>query len=228
MGTTVSLQVMGRWNWLAALPEPVREAVAECSGQVRVASGESIYRQGDKATALYQILEGRVQMRAFSREGRELLYQHMEPGDCFGELGLIDGKPYHHDAHASTASTLLKLDRANFLDLRRAYPEINEQLLQLLAQRTRVIYQTFEGALLLDVPRRLAGRLLELGSPDSGTCTADLEITCSHEDLAKMIGSSRQSVSTILKDWERQAWLQQAYGRIRVLKPQELAQLVQE
>ena len=227
MSKFVSLQVMGRWNWLAALPKLVREAVAERSGQVKVAAGESIYRQGDKATALYQILEGRVQMRAFSREGKELLYQHMEPGDCFGELGLIDGMPYHHDAHAGTATTLLRLDRANFLELRRAYPEINEQLLQLLARRTRVIYQTFEGALLLDVPRRLAGRLLELGSPAADNSIADLEITCSHEDLAKMIGSSRQSVSAIIKDWERQELLQQAYGRIRLLKPRELAELVQ-
>lgn len=227
MSTSISLQKVGRWNWLAALPASVREAVAEHSGQVNVESGESIYHQGDKATALYQILEGRVQMRAFSREGKELLYQLMEPGDCFGELGLIDGKPYHHDAHASTATTLLRLDRANFLELRRAYPEINEQLLQLLSQRTRVIYQTFEGALLLDVPRRLAGRLLELGSPASDTGNAHLEIACSHEDLAKMIGSSRQSVSAILKDWERQEWLQQAYGRIHLLKPRELAELVQ-
>ncbi len=228
MSTFVSLQVMGRWNWLAALPESVREAVAERSDQVNVKSGESIYRQGDKATALYQVLEGRVQMRAYSREGKELLYQHMEPGDCFGELGLIDGKPYHHDAHASTATALLRLDRGNFLDLRRVYPEINEQLLQLLAQRTRVIYETFEGALLLDVPRRLAGRLLELGSATSNTCTDDLEITCSHEDLAKMIGSSRQSVSAIIKDWERQELLQQAYGRIRLLKPRELAELIED
>ena len=219
---------MGRWNWLAALPEPIREAVAERSYQLNVSSGESIYRQGDEATALYQILEGRVQMRVFSREGKELLYQHMEPGDCFGELGLIDDKPYHHDAHASTATTLLRLDRVSFLELRRVYPEINEQLLQLLAQRTRVIYQTFEGALLLDVPRRLAGCLLELGRRASDSSTAEMEVNCSHEELAKMIGSSRQSVSAIIKDWERQEWLQQSYGRICLLKPRELAALVQD
>jgi CRP-like cAMP-binding protein len=227
MSTPVSLQSKGRWNWLAALPEPVREAVADRCGRVRVESGESIYRQGDTATALYQVLEGRVQMRAFSRDGKELLYQHMEPGDCFGEFGLVDGNPCHHDAHASATTTLLRLDRASFLDLRQAHSAINEQLLQLLARRIRLIYQTFEGALLLDVPRRLAGRLLDLGGPAPDAGTDALEITCSHEDLATMIGSSRQSVSAIIKDWERRGWLQQAYGRIRLLEPRALAELVQ-
>ena len=114
------------------------------------------------------------------------------------------------------------------MELRQAHPEINEQLLQLLAQRIRVIYHTFEGALLLDVPRRLAGRLLDARGPASDTTTEVAEITCSHEDLAKMIGSSRQSVSAILKDWERKGWLQQAYGRIRLLSPRDLESLVQD
>jgi CRP-like cAMP-binding protein len=228
MNEPVSLESGGRWNWLAALPESVRSAWAERCDQVRVAPGESIYRQGDTATAIYQVLEGRVQMRAFSSDGKELLYQHMEPGDCFGELGLIDGEPYHHDASASAAARLLRLGRNEFMELRQAHPEINEQLLQLLAQRIRLIYHTFEGALLLDVPRRLAGRLLDARGPGSDLPEGGSEITCSHEDLAKMIGSSRQSVSAILKDWERQGWLEQAYGRIRLLSPQDLESLAQD
>ena len=134
MVANISLQTNGRWNWLAALPESVRAVVAERCDVIDVDTGESIYRQGDEATALFQVLEGRVQMRAFSRDGKELLYQHMEAGDCFGELGLIDGNPCHHDARASTRSTLLKLGRIDFLELRHAHPEVNEQLLQLLAQ----------------------------------------------------------------------------------------------
>ena len=81
---------------------------------------------------------------------------------------------------------------------------------------------------MLDVPRRLAGRLLDLRGPGSGTNSEIAEITCSHEDLAKMIGSSRQSVSAIIKNWERNGWLEQAYGRIRLLSPQDLESLVQD
>ena len=69
------------------------------------------------------------------------------------------------------------------------------------------------------MPHRLARRLSDL-LPDSNP--EEAEITCSHEDLAKMIGSSRQSVTGTLKDWERQGWLLQAYGRIRVLDPASL------
>lgn len=223
----VSLHSTGRWNWFAALPEPVRAALAERSQTVDIDSNTSIYRQGDPAKAVYQVLSGRVRMRAISRDGRELLYQHMEPGDCFGELGLVDGEPCHHAADAASPTTLLKLDRDDFLELRKIYPEIDQQLLQLLAQRIRVIYHIFEGALLLDVPRRLAGRLLDASRSGSST-TEFTELSSSHEDLAKMIGSSRQSVSLILKEWERKGWLQQAYGRIRLLRPEDLESLLND
>lgn len=164
-------------------------------------------------------------MRAFSRDGRELLYQYMEPGDCFGELGLIDAEPCHHNADAGPKTRLLKLDRADFIRLRQAHREVNEQLLQLLSKRIRLIYRTFEGALLLDVPRRLARRLLDMSAFQEGAETI-LELSSSHEELAKMIGSSRQSVSVIIKDWERQGWLEQTYGQIRVLSPAALEGLL--
>ena len=222
----ISLITGGRWNWFETLSGEAAAAVARCCNRVELPARQNIYRRGEPAKALYQVVSGRVQMKTFSGDGRELLYVHMQAGDCFGELGLIDGQPYHHDADTGTATTLLRLGASDFRRLRQAFPEIDRQLLLLLARRNRTVYDIFDDALLLDLPHRLARRLWGLFDDPVTSATAP-EIVCSHEDLARMIGSSRQSVSATLKDWERKGWLKQAYGRIRLLDPQGLAKLLE-
>ena len=178
----------GRWNWFEGLSDEALEAVSDRGETVTLAAGASLYHHGQPSDALYQVLKGRIHMRSFSSGGKELLYTHLQPGDCFGELGLIDGQPYHHDADAGPETTLLRLRKMPFQRLRQQFPEIDQQLLQLLASRNRAVYDIIEGALLQDVPHRLARRLYDL-LPDNSVDEA--EISCSHEDLAKMIGSSR-------------------------------------
>jgi CRP-like cAMP-binding protein len=215
-----ALREGGRWNWFSELPDEVFVALCQHSTLLRLEQAGSVYRRGDKAAASYQVLRGRVHMRTYSSGGKELLYLHMEPGDCFGELGLLDGKACHHDADADAGTELLSLPAAVFHELRARHREIDQALLQLLAQRSRAAYETIEGAILRDVPHRLARRLQELFA---GNQAADGALACSHDELARMIGSSRQSVTAIIKGWERQGWLEQAYGQIRLLDAASLA-----
>lgn len=215
----------GKWNLFATLTDDAIDAIST-GGQIQqFEPGNSIYRHGDRSNALYQVMTGRVLMRTYSKDGRELLYVHMEPGDCFGELGLIDNKPRHHDADAGPLTTCLRIDRLVFLQLQRQFPEFQEALLQLLARRTRAIYTTIEDAFLLDVPHRLVRRLYDLFQQRK-RAGLDPVVTCSHEDLAKMIGSTRQSVSSILKGWERDGWLEQSYNTITLRSPEQLRSLI--
>ena len=216
----------GKWNLFATLTDDVINAISASCQIQQFEPGNCIYRRGDRSNALYQVITGRVLMRTYSSEGKELLYVHMEPGDCFGELGLIDGKPCHHDADAGPTTKCLRIDRLEFLKLRQQYPEIQEALLQFLARRTRAIYATIEDAFLLDVPRRLARRLYDMFQQRS-RAGLDPIVTCTHEDLAKMIGSTRQSVSSILKDWEREGWLEQSYNTITLKSPEQLRALIE-
>ncbi len=203
----------GKWNLFASLSDDVINAISTGCRVMEFEQGNCIYRRGDQSNALYQVISGRVLMRTYSSEGKELLYVHLEPGDCFGELGLIDGKPCHHDADAGSTTSCLRIDKLEFQKLQRQYPEFQEALLLFLARRTRAIYATIEDAFLLDVPHRLARRLYGMFQQRQ-RAGLDPVVTCSHEDLAKMIGSTRQSVSSILKDWERDGWLEQSYNSI--------------
>lgn len=222
---TQLLREGGEWNWLAGLSSETFQAVAQCSSNRQVAAGASIYRRGEPTGALYQVLSGRVRIRNFSSGGKELLYSYMEPGDCFGELGLIDGKPRHHEADADQETSLAILRKSDFDRLRNTFPDIDPELLQLLSKRTRRIYDWVEEAFLLDVPRRLARRLCTLGASQHRVEEGGGQVLhCSHEDLAKMVGSSRQSVTSILKRWERDGLVRQEYGRLYLLDQSALQQ----
>lgn len=219
------LRTGGKWNLFSGLDEPVLAHILAHSDTRRYGTNENIYRQGSPATALYQVVEGGVLMRTWSISGKELLYVRMEPGDCFGELGLIDGKPCYHDADAATATILRRVGKTDFEDLRHRFPAFEHALLQLLARRTRSIYATIDDAFLLDVPNRLARRLDDMFRQRQRDALEPV-VTCSHEELSKMIGSSRQSVASILKDWEREGWLEQSYKSIRLTTPERLTDLI--
>lgn len=224
--TPTPLRSGGKWNWIGALSDKAFAALSERCGYVTYEPGTNVYRQGERASALYQVLSGRVLMRTHSASGRELLYVYMDPGDCFGELGLIDGRSCHHDADAGPRTTLLRLGRSEFQELRREHPSLNDALLQLLAKRTRSIYETIEDAFLLDMPHRLARRLRDLFQQQSRQGN-DPVLVGSHEELANMIGSSRQSVSTLLKEWEVAGIIELSYGRVTLRSADDLENLIE-
>ena len=217
----------GTWNWLKDLSEETFDALNVACSVITLSRGDFVYRRGEEVTAIYQVVSGRVDFRTFSTAGKEVLYVHLELGDCFGELSLLDGKPAHHDAEADTDTVLMRLSKSDFHRLRQVHPEINEALVLFLARRVRSVYETLDDAFLLDVPHRLAHRLWTLYRV-SQRSRADQHIVVSHEDLAKMIGSSRQSVTGILKVWEREGWLVQSYGDIEILRPDKLSEFFRE
>ena len=227
MGTLI--RTGGDWNWLTMLPEEVFAAIdAHCVPR-QLRAGENVYRREEASDALFQVVKGRVQIRNYSASGKELLYTYMEPGDCFGELGLIDGESRHHDVDADGEAELAVLLSTDFSRLREQYRDIDHQLMVLMSRRTRRLYEIYEEAFLLDLPRRLAQRLHTIGGSVARTVEEEAPpaLVISHEDLARMVGASRQSVTSILKNWERQGLLRQAYGKIVLLDLDALRQFAE-
>ncbi len=211
----------GIWNWIGSISDEAYVALNDACRPLHLPRGEMLYHRGDALSSIYQIVSGQVQFSVFSTTGKEIRYVHMVPGDCFGELSIFGGKPAHHDAEAEVDTLIMKLSGDDFHRLRKVFPEINEALLLFLARRVRTVYDTLDDAYLLDVPHRLGRRLWALYRASLREDPAG-KITKSHEDLAMMIGSSRQSVTGILKGWERDGWLAQSYGHIELLLPDKL------
>lgn len=216
-------------DFLRTLPEPLVSQLESRARVRRFADGELILRRGDEATGLFGVRRGRVQVVARAEDGRELVLTVLAPGEWFGELSLFDGLPRTHDNLAIGQTELWFVPKHEFQALMQAQPELNAHFAELLSHRVRMLFRFVEDAVLLDLPTRLAKRLLELaadhGMIDAGGAQV-IDLHLPQEDLAAMVGATREAVGRHLKRFERQGWIEIAYGRIAVRSPEGLAGLL--
>jgi CRP-like cAMP-binding protein len=176
-----------------------------------------IFAQSDPGDALYGVMTGRVRISASSAAGKEMFLNIMEPGDIFGEIALLDGRPRSAAATAMSASELFVVTREQFLGLLAREPQLVDHLLQLLCGRLRWVSGFAEESALLSVPARLARRLLSLGKLHGHETRAGIELKVSQEEVARFLGLSRQIVNQYLQDWKAQRWVDLGRGRIMIL-----------
>jgi CRP/FNR family cyclic AMP-dependent transcriptional regulator len=181
-----------------------------------------IFSQSDPGDALYGVVTGRVRISASSAGGREVFLNIMDPGDTFGEIALLDGRPRTASASATAPSDLLVIARDQFLGLVAREPQLVDHLLQLLCGRLRWVSGFAEESALLPVPARLARRLLSLGKLHGHETDAGIELKVSQEEMARFLGLSRQIVNQHLQAWKARRWIDLGRGRIMILNGRAL------
>lgn len=206
----------GLHGWIQQLPEPVYGAVLAATSRREVAAANAVYELGSPPDACYLIESGRVRICNFTESGKEVRMVELLPGDCLGEIGMIDRLPRFNTAIAVEDSRLLVLKRADFDRLYEAHPEIARQLNRQLAYRVRLIYMQAEEATALSLGQRLARTLARLGysagvAQDGGELLVQ---PVSHEALAHMLGATRQAVSHEMKRLEREELIRISYGKV--------------
>ncbi|TDG12840.1 Crp/Fnr family transcriptional regulator [Seongchinamella unica] len=203
--------------FVSELSPEARQAFEELSVLRRVGKGEAVYRQGDKPNELYQLVEGRVRLCNYSLEGREVVSGEFQPGDCFGEMGLIDGLPRVSHAIASCDSAVRVLSRAGFDELTTRYPEVDRKIALMMCHRVRYLYALNEEASELTLHQRVARCVLRMAySRDSNNPERELFIAISQEELGQMLGASRQSINKELKALVCEGIIELRYGRIYI------------
>ena len=212
-------------NFIEPLPQALQDAITARFSQRQVAEGAFIYRQGEESRELFQLLEGSVRICNYTVEGKEAATVVFRPGDCFGELGVIDGLPRASYAVAERDCVLHVLHKRDFDELYEQYPELGRQLTLMLCRRVRVLVGMNEDAISLSLYERL-GRSLQRFTYSHGRKNEEglIEIEVSHEDLGKNLGASRQSISKELKQLEAQGMVKVAYGRIVILDLEQLTE----
>jgi CRP/FNR family cyclic AMP-dependent transcriptional regulator len=176
-----------------------------------------IFSQSDPGDALFGVVTGRVRISASSAGGREVFLNIMEPGDTFGEIALLDGRPRTASASATAPSDLLIIRREQFLSLLAHEPVLTEHLLRLLCSRLRWVSGFAEESALLSVPARLARRLLSLGRLHGRETGTGIELKVSQDEMARFLGLSRQIVNHHLQSWRENRWVDLGRGRIIIL-----------
>ena len=186
----------------AALPE---DALSELSGQATIrhlARNEVLFQQGDPSSCLYVVRDGRIAIASQAGDGRETVIAVLEAGGLFGELPLFDDAPRMADARALIDTEVVELEYEPVRTLLRARPELLWVIVRLLVERLRATDEALAELVFLDVPARTAKRLLDLSD---GTDSFTLPVT--QEELASMVGASRERVNKAISLFVRLDWL---------------------
>ena len=208
MSTMVSnLELIRRVPLFSMLTVAQGDAVAAAVVKRRFKRGEAIVEQGKQSHALSIILTGRARVIATDPRGREVILATMRPGDYVGEMSLIDNEPHSATVMAEIQTDALTLGRLEFA---RCLPENSSMayaVMKGLVQRLRQADRKIESLALMDVYGRVARALLEFSTEDSEG-HAVIRDKVSRQDLAKMVGASREMVSRVMKDLEERGFIE--------------------
>lgn len=184
----------------------------------RVCKKESLYHYGSSPDALFCVESGLVRLSITAGNGREAVMSSIPAGHWFGEASLFIKEPRIHDARALVDSQLLVVPKRAFHEIVDERPDFLLEFVRLICGRYRLTLEQMGAGVLLPLPVRLAQRILALPTTNqSDLAHGTVELKLSQEDLAHMLGVSRQSVNRQLKEWELENIIALRYGRITVL-----------
>ncbi len=222
----MDIEVLRRAPLFATLDDEAFRLLTDELAEVDLSRGASVFREGDQGDQLYFIVSGKVKLGRTSPDGRESLVAILGPGELFGEMALFDPAPRSTTATAVSETRLagLKNESLNALLLNR--PAVSMQLLQALARRLRRTNDNLSDLVFSDVPGRVAKALLDLadrfGRPATDGVLVAHELT--QEELAQLVGASRETVNKALAEFVQRGWLRLEARAVVILDINRLRQ----
>ncbi len=202
---------------LRSLPDDGRAAPGSFTTR-RLRRHDILYRPGDVARELYVVKNGTIAIASAAPDGREALIALLGPGELFALCSLFDGGTHANQARAIETSTVVAVPYDAVRRVLQQHPELLWGLTRLMAKRLRVSDEALADSVFLDVTGRTAKRLLELsGGAD------EFQVPITQEELAALVGASRERVNKALATFVRLGWLEQRDRRYRIV---DRAQLV--
>ena len=202
--------VLRRAPLFEALDEEETRALRSGVTDVDLARGERLFDEGDDGDRLYVVLDGKIKLTRTSPDGRENLVSLVGPGEMFGELSLFDPRPRTMTASAVTDVRLAALAHENLRSWLTGHPDVALHLLAALARRLRRTNEVMSDLVFTDVPGRVAKALLDLaarfGTQQEDGLQVDHDLT--QEELAQLVGASRETVNKALADFVARGWIQ--------------------
>jgi CRP-like cAMP-binding protein len=201
----------------ADLDENALAAVVNASTDRELRRGDVMFREGDEPDELYIVLSGRIAIANKSIDGRESMVALMESGDLFGEMGLFDGHGRSAEARALETSMVTCVPYAPVRALYRNDPDLLWRVVDMLAGRLRNMDEALADSVFLDVTGRTAKRLLELAGDSD-----EFSLPITQEELAGMVGASRERVNKAIASFIRLRWIEQIDRTYRIINREQL------
>jgi CRP-like cAMP-binding protein len=210
--------ILARTDFFADAPPGALTAVAAAGQERQLVRGDVLFNEGDPPESLYLVLEGRMAIAiANPIDRRESVVALMEPNDLFGEMSMLDNGPRSAMARALEPTKVLAIPFEPILQMFDEHPKLLWNVTRLLAGRIRVTDEALADSVFLDVTGRTAKRLLELAD---GAEQFTLPVT--QEELAGMVGASRERVNKAIASFIRLGWLEQQDRTYRILQRDRL------
>jgi len=193
----------------SALDDAASATLRESMIPVKVSKGNTLFKEGDAGDRLYVVVAGKLKLGTTSSDGRENLLSILGPGEMFGELSLFDPGPRTATATAVTDSRLLSLSNDKVIGWVTQHPNVSLQLLGRLAQRLRRSNEVLADLVFSDVPGRVAKAIMDLGNRFGVQKDDGLHVNhdLTQEELAQLVGASRETVNKALADFAGRGWL---------------------
>lgn len=199
--------------------------MSQLSGNVtkqRFKRGELIVEQGQKSGALFIILSGRARVTLADKRAKEVILNTLGPGDCIGEMSLIDDQSHSASVRADIQTDVLVLSHAEFVRCLAENQSIALWIMKDLVQRLRKSSDMVSSLALMDVYGRVAKVLVDAAQPQGEENLVICE-KMTRQDIAKMVGASREMVSRVMRDFEDQGFIKTTDNGCFVLQEQRLA-----
>jgi len=211
-------------SWFSKLSQPLRQAILARATVRRHADGATLSARGSPAQDWCGVAKGAVRVSSVSLSGKQVTLTYVEPGTWFGDIALFDGLPRTHDASAHGETTLLVVRKADFKELLASHAELYDALLRLNCRRLRLMFDIIEDLNTRPLAARLAKQVLLLARSYGVEQGEEIRIglQLAQEDLAQMLGASRQRVNQELKIFERDGAVRIEPTRLVVLSKDKL------
>ena len=187
------------------------EFLVRASELRRVAKGEEVLHAGDSTVSIYFVLSGGLRVEVSDDEGREVILSMLGPGEMFGEMGVLDDYERSATVVAVESSSLVVIAKAEFKRCLEAHPDVALFIMRDLSRRLRLADRKIESLALLDVYGRVARLLMDMADTVDGMKIVTRKIT--KQDIAKMVGASREMVSRVMRDLQLQGLILEREGQ---------------
>jgi CRP/FNR family cyclic AMP-dependent transcriptional regulator len=211
------LDLLARIELFEQFDETERQRVADAAEFVDLIRGDVIFTESSEPDACYVVTSGRIAIANKSFDGRESLVALMERGDLFGEMGLFDGLGRSAEARALEGSSVIRLPYDVLRSILEGRPELLWAVVRLLSQRIRSTDEALADSFFLDVTGRTAKHLLEIAGDSD-----EFQLPITQEELAGLVGASRERVNKAIASFLRLGWLAHDNGTYQVLNRREL------
>ncbi|RZT93875.1 Crp/Fnr family transcriptional regulator [Rivibacter subsaxonicus] len=210
--------------WFSKLSPGLRGAILARAVVRRLPDGASLASRGTIAEDWCGVAKGAVRISSVSLSGKQIALTYCEPGVWFGDIALFDGLPRTHDADAHGETTLLTVRKADFKHLLSQHTELYEALLRLNCRRLRLMFDVIEDLNTKPLASRLAKQILLLARSYGIAQGEEIRIglQLAQEDMAQLLGASRQRVNQELKGFERDGAVRVEPTRLVVLSREKL------